>query len=317
MERSTVALERSSTSTVPSADCLIDAAVDSSATAVRHSATALADEQPRKMFFSLSSCVSSMKLSGASLDTGTTNEVSCYDEDEELRTEEQMDRSRRDGRPEESGREDRLQTIDLMDRSDVHVDRPRGRMTDSREMTERSTWWTVLISMADRPRGRMTVLWEMIKRSTVMRKTVERLRGRKLAIQNSFRRSTPWTVPRTAVDHPLPSQRWRTWDVVSVRNVQMYALPIMLPMWRGGVVNYEKRLSLVPVRFPSSPLPRSSVAVRQPATAAPSSRQDVAVDHRLPPLSFCRQAREPRRGSGKSSSLSDSKFFVIEVVVEG
>ncbi|VFQ83214.1 unnamed protein product [Cuscuta campestris] len=73
-ERSTVALERSSTSTVPSADCLIDAAVDSSATAVRHSATAMADEQPRKMFLSLSSCVSSMKLSGASLDTGSTNE---------------------------------------------------------------------------------------------------------------------------------------------------------------------------------------------------------------------------------------------------
>ncbi|VFQ93718.1 unnamed protein product [Cuscuta campestris] len=74
-KRLTVALERSSTLTVPSADCLIDAAVDSSATAVRHSATAMADEQPRKMVFSLSSSVSSMKLSGASLDTGTTNET--------------------------------------------------------------------------------------------------------------------------------------------------------------------------------------------------------------------------------------------------
>ncbi|VFQ94762.1 unnamed protein product [Cuscuta campestris] len=128
-ERSTVALERSSTSTVPSADCLIDAAVDSSANAVRHSATAMADEQPRKMFFSLSSCVSSLKLSGASHDTGSTNEVIFYDEDEELRTEEQMDRSRRDGRPEESSRADRLQTVDLMDRSDVHG-RPSERQND-------------------------------------------------------------------------------------------------------------------------------------------------------------------------------------------
>ncbi|VFQ99994.1 unnamed protein product [Cuscuta campestris] len=57
---------------------------------------------------------------GASLDTGTTNEVSSYDEDEELRTEEQMDHSRRDSRPEESSRADRLQTVDLMDRSDAH-----------------------------------------------------------------------------------------------------------------------------------------------------------------------------------------------------
>ncbi|VFQ79599.1 unnamed protein product [Cuscuta campestris] len=162
MERSTVALERSSTSTVPSADCLIDAAVDSSANAVRHSATAMADEQPRKMFFSLSSCVSSLKLSGipvsprwiidtgasnhmtgdisllydvvgispcASHDTGSTNEVIFYDEDEELRTEEQMDRSGRDGRLEESSRADRLQTVDLMDRSDVHG-RPSERQND-------------------------------------------------------------------------------------------------------------------------------------------------------------------------------------------
>ncbi|VFQ79402.1 unnamed protein product [Cuscuta campestris] len=156
-ERSTVALERSSTSTVSSADCVIDAAVDSSATAVCHSATAMADEQPRKMFFSLSSCVSSMKLSeigmgeqegglyyfkepekkmvcsakkeSASLDTGSKNEVSSYDEDEETRTEEQMDRSRRDGGPEESGRADRLQTVDLMDRSDVHG-RPSERQND-------------------------------------------------------------------------------------------------------------------------------------------------------------------------------------------
>ncbi|VFQ72515.1 unnamed protein product [Cuscuta campestris] len=153
--------ERSSTSTVPSADCLDDAAVDSSATAVRHFATAMADEQPRKMFlpeeednhergtslfpnfdnltpeqwnavrhvFSLSLSVSSMKLSGASLETGSTNEVSSYDEDEELRMEEQMDRSRRDGRPEESGRADQLQTVDLMDRSDVHS-RPSERQND-------------------------------------------------------------------------------------------------------------------------------------------------------------------------------------------
>ncbi|VFR01642.1 unnamed protein product [Cuscuta campestris] len=119
-ERSTVALEWSSTSTVPSADCLIDAAVDSSANFVRHSAIAMADEQPRKMFFSLSLCVSSMKLSGASLDTESANEVSSYDDDEETWTEEQMDRSRRDGGPEGSGRGDRLQTVDLMDRSDVH-----------------------------------------------------------------------------------------------------------------------------------------------------------------------------------------------------
>ncbi|VFR02611.1 unnamed protein product [Cuscuta campestris] len=128
-ERSTVALERSSTSTVPSADCLIDAAIDSSANAVRHSATAMADEQLRKMFFSLSSCVSSLKLSGASLDTGSTNEVISYDEDEELRTEEQMDCSRRDDRPEESSRADRLQTVDVMDRSDVHG-RPSERQND-------------------------------------------------------------------------------------------------------------------------------------------------------------------------------------------
>ncbi|VFQ59325.1 unnamed protein product [Cuscuta campestris] len=123
-EQSTVALERSSTSTVSSEDCVIDAAVDSSATAVRHSATAMADEQPRKMFFSLSSCVSS-----ASIDTGSTNEVSSYDEDEEMRTEEQMDRSRRDGGPEESDGADRSQTVDLMDRSDVHG-RPSERQND-------------------------------------------------------------------------------------------------------------------------------------------------------------------------------------------
>ncbi|VFQ64132.1 unnamed protein product [Cuscuta campestris] len=128
-ERSTVALERSSTSTVSSADCVIDVVVDSSATAVRHSATAMADEQPRKMFFSLSSCVSSMKLSGASIDTGSTNEVSSYDEDEEMRTEEQMDRSKRDGGLEESGKADMLQTVDLMDRSDVHG-RPSERQND-------------------------------------------------------------------------------------------------------------------------------------------------------------------------------------------
>ncbi|VFQ91158.1 unnamed protein product [Cuscuta campestris] len=143
-ERSTVALERSSTSTVPSADCLIDAAVDSSATAVRHSATAMADEQPRKMFFSLSSCVSSMKLSGSSLDTGTTNVVSSYDEDEELRTEEQMDRSRRDGRPEESVRAYRLQTVDLMDRSDVHG-RPSERQNDGFLRDDRT------VDLVDRP----------------------------------------------------------------------------------------------------------------------------------------------------------------------
>ncbi|VFQ97417.1 unnamed protein product [Cuscuta campestris] len=143
-ERSTVALERSTTSTVPSAECLIDVAVDSSATAVRPSATAMVDEQPRKMFFSLLSCVSSMKLSGASLDTGSTNEVSSYDEDEELRTEEQMDRSRRDGRPEESGRADRLQTVDLMDRSDVHG-RPSERQNDGFLRDDRT------VDLVDRP----------------------------------------------------------------------------------------------------------------------------------------------------------------------
>ncbi|VFQ61975.1 unnamed protein product [Cuscuta campestris] len=148
-------------STVPSADCLVDAVVDSSATAVRHSATAMADEQPRKVVspkeednhergsslfpnfdnltpeqwnavrhvFSLSPFVSSMKLSGASLDTRSTNEVSSYDEDEELRTEKKMDRSKRDSRLEESGRADRLQTVDLMDHSDVH-DRPSERQDD-------------------------------------------------------------------------------------------------------------------------------------------------------------------------------------------
>ncbi|VFQ72889.1 unnamed protein product [Cuscuta campestris] len=190
-EWSTVALERSSTATVPSADCLDDVAVHSSATDVRPFATAMTDEQPRKMFspeeednhergtslfpnfdnltpeqwnavrhvFSLSPFVSSMKFSSipvspcwiidtgtsnhmtsdisllhdvvgisscASLDTGSTNEVSSYDEYEELRMEEQMDNSRRNGRPEESGRTDRLQTVDLMDRSDVH-----GRPSES------------------------------------------------------------------------------------------------------------------------------------------------------------------------------------------
>ncbi|VFR01484.1 unnamed protein product [Cuscuta campestris] len=143
-ERSTVALERSSTSTVPSADYVLDAAVDSSATAVRHSVTAMADEQPRKMFFSLSLSVSSMKLSGASLDTGTTNEVSSYDEDEELRTEERMDRSRRDGRPEKSGRADQLQTVDLMDRSDVHG-RPSERQNDRFLRDDRT------VDLVDRP----------------------------------------------------------------------------------------------------------------------------------------------------------------------
>ncbi|VFQ72323.1 unnamed protein product [Cuscuta campestris] len=116
-------------STVSSADCVIDAAVDSSATAVRHSATVMADEQPRKMFFSLSSCVSSVKLLGASLDTGSTNEVSSYDEDEELQTEERMDRSTRDSRPEENGGADRLQMVDRMDRSVVHG-RPSERQND-------------------------------------------------------------------------------------------------------------------------------------------------------------------------------------------
>ncbi|VFQ70012.1 unnamed protein product [Cuscuta campestris] len=197
-ERSTVALERSSTSTVPSADCLIDAVVASSANAVRHSATAMADEEPRKMFFSLSSCVSSLKLSeigmgeqegglyyfkepekkmvcsakkeskfdlwhkrlghpsshvlslvlevgtSASLDTGTTNEVSSYDEDEELRTEEQMDRSRRDSRPEESSRADRLQTVDLIDRSDAHG-RPSERQNDGSLGDDRT------VDLMDRP----------------------------------------------------------------------------------------------------------------------------------------------------------------------
>ncbi|VFQ99667.1 unnamed protein product [Cuscuta campestris] len=178
-ERSTVALERSSTSTVSSAHRVIDATVDSSATAVHHSATAMADEQPRKMFFSLSSCVSSeafrdsnyearfandkcilqdlylkteigmgeqegglyyfkepekkmvcsAKKESASLDTGSTNEVSSYDEDEELRMEERMDRSKRDGRPEESGGADMLQTVDRMNRSVVHG-RPSERQND-------------------------------------------------------------------------------------------------------------------------------------------------------------------------------------------
>ncbi|VFQ79378.1 unnamed protein product [Cuscuta campestris] len=59
----------------------------------------------------------------------STNEVSSYDEDEELRTEDQMDRSRRDGQPEESGRADRLQTINLMDRLDVRG-RPSERQND-------------------------------------------------------------------------------------------------------------------------------------------------------------------------------------------
>ncbi|VFQ95949.1 unnamed protein product [Cuscuta campestris] len=84
---------------------------------------------------------------GASLDTGRTNEVSSYDDDEELRTEERMDRSRRDSRPEENGGADRLQTVDRMDHSVVH----------------------------GRPSKRMTFRWEMIKRSTVMWKTVDRL----------------------------------------------------------------------------------------------------------------------------------------------
>ncbi|VFQ68824.1 unnamed protein product [Cuscuta campestris] len=73
--------------------------------------------------------VCSAKKESASLNTGSTNEVSSYDEDEELRTEEQMDRSRRDGRPEESGGADRLQTVDRMDRSVVHG-RPSERQND-------------------------------------------------------------------------------------------------------------------------------------------------------------------------------------------
>ncbi|VFQ81368.1 unnamed protein product [Cuscuta campestris] len=73
--------------------------------------------------------VCSAKKESASIDTGSTNEVSSYDEDEEMRTEEQMDRSKRDGGPEESGGADRLQTVDLMDRSDVHG-RPSERQND-------------------------------------------------------------------------------------------------------------------------------------------------------------------------------------------
>ncbi|VFQ91912.1 unnamed protein product [Cuscuta campestris] len=80
----------------------------------------------------------------ASLDTGTTNEVSSYDEDEELRTEERMDRSRRNGRPEESGRADRLQTVDLMDRSDVHG-RPSERQDDGFLRDDRT------VDLVDRP----------------------------------------------------------------------------------------------------------------------------------------------------------------------
>ncbi|VFQ92709.1 unnamed protein product [Cuscuta campestris] len=88
--------------------------------------------------------VCSAKKESASLDTGTTNEVGPYEEDEELRTEEQMDRSRRDSRPEESSRADRLQTVDLMDRSDAHG-RPSERQNDGSLRDDRT------VDLVDRP----------------------------------------------------------------------------------------------------------------------------------------------------------------------
>ncbi|VFQ70060.1 unnamed protein product [Cuscuta campestris] len=88
--------------------------------------------------------VCSAKKESASLDTGTTNEVSSYDDDEELRTEEQMDRSRRDSRPEESSRADRLQTVDLMDRSDAHG-RPSERQNDGSLRDDQT------VDLVDRP----------------------------------------------------------------------------------------------------------------------------------------------------------------------
>ncbi|VFQ68681.1 unnamed protein product [Cuscuta campestris] len=127
---------------------------------------------------SLSPIDNSPKLSGEILNedgSSSSTSVDHFDDDDEVPAEDQSDRPTWNGRPEEGDNAAELQAVDLVDRSDCH----QGRKMSPWEINQRSTLWTVLRDTVDRLRGRETESRAMKKRSTVMRTTVDRPQGRK------------------------------------------------------------------------------------------------------------------------------------------
>ncbi|VFR03194.1 unnamed protein product [Cuscuta campestris] len=107
-ERSTVATERSSASTVSLADCLAAAAVRS--------------------IVDLCHSISESETSDEG-GSSSSPSIDYFEDDEEMPAEEQLDRYIRNGRPEKNGEADKVQAVDSVDRLDVHG-RPSERQND-------------------------------------------------------------------------------------------------------------------------------------------------------------------------------------------
>ncbi|VFQ80780.1 unnamed protein product [Cuscuta campestris] len=80
----------------------------------------------------LSPIDTNQKLTGETSDedeSSSSPSIDYFEDDEETLAEEQLDRFVRNGRPKKSREADRLQTVDLVDRPDIH-DRPSERQND-------------------------------------------------------------------------------------------------------------------------------------------------------------------------------------------
>ncbi|VFQ95260.1 unnamed protein product [Cuscuta campestris] len=173
---------------------------------------------------SLSPTDNTPKLSGETLNgdgSSSSTPIDHFDDDEEVPAEEELDRSMRNGRPEEGGNADELQAVDPVDRFDVHgrpasgqKDGSQGDHTTVDAMDRSYTHGRPFEGKKVGPQGDD----ETVDRDAENGGPSPRQNG---GTQDPTQTVDPVTVPRMAVDRPHSSKHQRTWGVVKGKGVQM------------------------------------------------------------------------------------------------